>query len=457
ASTHTLYLPDTELTTDTTGAVASCQRYYSQAGAPTVMRAITRGTGDPALTAMVTDHHGTATATIALATGQAIKRQKTDPFGVPRTEDSNWRSHRGYLGGTDDTTTGLTHLGAREYDPDTGRFISADPILDIARPLSLNGYAYSANNPVTLTDPTGMDYGCGGGSCAYMNDGSSARLEDEGKHKGRQAGRRGGLGNVVVFTSNDGCGGCLSNWSPPAVDLSRAEDCSSTTGGESCTGDFAEKVVERSVRLGTAIGRLTGVPQYVNCVVTHDEADCYESGALYSAGGPAKEAALLSRAVGRTEETLAARAASKTAAKGPGGARTLARPGGSLKGVNPSGSMTNCAKCARATDLRLQGIEAVADSGDITDASELEALYGATFKPAAGPDGIAGELLRRGNGARGIVYAFDTEGSGEIVAGHFFNAVNHDGRVKFLDGQAGGYADTEWEYMDFMYTGGGKK
>jgi len=118
--------------------------------------------------------------------------------------------------------------------------------------------------------------------------------------------------------------------------------------------------------------------------------------------------------------------------------------------------MTNCSKCAIATDLRLQGINAKAAAGEITDASHLEAHFGSTFKPTTGAEGIAGDLLRRGNGARGIVYGFDTDGAGTIKVGHYFNAVNHDGRVKFLDGQAGGYADTNWEYLDFMYTGGGK-
>ncbi|WP_370743270.1 RHS repeat-associated core domain-containing protein [Streptomyces sp. LUP47B] len=41
----------------------------------------------------------------------------------------------------DDTNTGLTHMGAREYDQNTGRFVSADPVFDIADPLQMNGYA----------------------------------------------------------------------------------------------------------------------------------------------------------------------------------------------------------------------------------------------------------------------------------------------------------------------------
>uniref|UniRef100_J1RVU5 Uncharacterized protein n=1 Tax=Streptomyces auratus AGR0001 TaxID=1160718 RepID=J1RVU5_9ACTN len=48
------------------------------------------------------------------------------------------------MGGIDDTTdTGLTHLGAREYDPETGRILSVDPRQ--SRQHFLNGLA--AINP----------------------------------------------------------------------------------------------------------------------------------------------------------------------------------------------------------------------------------------------------------------------------------------------------------------------
>lgn len=73
----------------------------------------------------------------------------------------------GYIDGTQDPT-GLTHLGAREYDPTLGRFISVDPIMDLTDPTQWHGYTYANNNPVTLSDPSGLlaqikpfiDYGC---------------------------------------------------------------------------------------------------------------------------------------------------------------------------------------------------------------------------------------------------------------------------------------------------------
>ncbi|MEU9115490.1 RHS repeat-associated core domain-containing protein [Streptomyces sp. NPDC048483] len=56
----------------------------------------------------------------------------------------------------DDTDiTGLTHLGAREYDPETGRFLSVDPVMDPSDPQQMQGYAYGNSNPVTNVDPDG--------------------------------------------------------------------------------------------------------------------------------------------------------------------------------------------------------------------------------------------------------------------------------------------------------------
>ncbi|MEU1368289.1 polymorphic toxin-type HINT domain-containing protein [Streptomyces sp. NPDC005803] len=94
------------------------------------------------------------------------KFDKSDPFGVKRTNHANWLSHSGYIGGNDDRSSALIHLGAREYDPSTGRFLSADPVLDLADPVQMNGYVYCENNPVTFADPSGLmiDGGGSGGS-----------------------------------------------------------------------------------------------------------------------------------------------------------------------------------------------------------------------------------------------------------------------------------------------------
>ncbi|MFJ1600575.1 polymorphic toxin-type HINT domain-containing protein [Streptomyces sp. NPDC088261] len=165
ASTRTLYLGDATVTLNVDGTPNSSERYYQQPGGPVVMRVKQAGGADQ-LSMQVTDQNGTAYINVRLAAGNAVKFDKTDPFGVTRKKANTWLSHKGYIGGEDDSSTGLIHLGAREYDPETGRFISADPLLDLADPVQTNGYVYCENNPVTFADPSGMmmDGGGPGGS-----------------------------------------------------------------------------------------------------------------------------------------------------------------------------------------------------------------------------------------------------------------------------------------------------
>ncbi|MFE1881618.1 polymorphic toxin-type HINT domain-containing protein [Streptomyces diastatochromogenes] len=159
SSGSTLYLGETELTTNATGTITRASRSYTQAGAPTVVRTTSNGaTTGHQLNALIADNLGTANTTVQLSSTQPVTRRAFKPYGELRgPKPSNWPNKRSYLGvGIDDTTTGLTHIGAREYDQTTGRFLSADPIIDIADPLQMNGYAYSSNSPISKSDPTGL-------------------------------------------------------------------------------------------------------------------------------------------------------------------------------------------------------------------------------------------------------------------------------------------------------------
>ncbi|WP_229785766.1 RHS repeat-associated core domain-containing protein, partial [Promicromonospora citrea] len=61
-----------------------------------------------------------------------------------------------FLGKVRDEATGLTLVGARWYDETIGRFLTVDPVMDLTDPQQWNAYAYSNNNPVTYSDPTGL-------------------------------------------------------------------------------------------------------------------------------------------------------------------------------------------------------------------------------------------------------------------------------------------------------------
>jgi RHS repeat-associated protein len=159
ASGSTLYLGETELTTDAAGVVTRASRAYAQAGAPTVVRSTSNGaTVGHKLNVLIADHLGTANTTVELSSSQPVTRRAFKPYGELRgPKPSAWPNKRSYLGaGIDDAATGLTHIGAREYDQASGRFLSADPVVDLADPLQMNGYAYSNNSPVSQSDPTGL-------------------------------------------------------------------------------------------------------------------------------------------------------------------------------------------------------------------------------------------------------------------------------------------------------------
>ncbi|MEU9197547.1 polymorphic toxin-type HINT domain-containing protein [Streptomyces hundungensis] len=146
----TLYLPGgNELHVDKVGLVTGT-RYYS-AGSVTAQR-----TGGK-LAFVFSDQQGTGTTQISADAAQTVTRRKTTIFGAPRGEQpTNWTGDKGFVGGTKDADTGLIHLGAREYDPVIGRFISVDPVLALGSSQALNGYTYGDNNPVSNPDPTGM-------------------------------------------------------------------------------------------------------------------------------------------------------------------------------------------------------------------------------------------------------------------------------------------------------------
>jgi RHS repeat-associated protein len=64
-----------------------------------------------------------------------------------------------FVGYERDNETGLDFAQARYYSNVQGRFTSVDPLLSSGnpvRPQSWNRYAYSFNNPLRFTDPTGL-------------------------------------------------------------------------------------------------------------------------------------------------------------------------------------------------------------------------------------------------------------------------------------------------------------
>lgn len=79
-----------------------------------------------------------------------------------------------YTGKERDAESGLDFFGARYYGSSMGRFMSPDPTGGkIEDQQSLNRYTYVRNNPVSFTDPNGLNFGlsCSGGNTGSCNNG----------------------------------------------------------------------------------------------------------------------------------------------------------------------------------------------------------------------------------------------------------------------------------------------
>ncbi|MFG2076267.1 RHS repeat domain-containing protein [Nonomuraea maritima] len=147
----TLYVDDMELRLDHARQVVDGTRYYTVNGDAVAVR-----TSEGKVFFFAADHHGTANAAVDAQTGAVALRRQT-PFGADRgAAPPWWPGERGFVGGTVDATTKLVHLGAREYDPSIGRFLSVDPVIDDLDPQQLNAYAYANNSPASMTDPDGQ-------------------------------------------------------------------------------------------------------------------------------------------------------------------------------------------------------------------------------------------------------------------------------------------------------------
>lgn len=207
-TTTTLYLPGGQelVLTKAAGTLAGT-RYYNVPGGSAV-----RTSSDGRVRLLVADHHGTNTLSIS-ATTLAVNRRKTLPYGGPRgTAPTFWPGQKGFVGGDIDTTTGYTHIGARDYDTTTGRFISVDPVLDTGDPQQMNGYSYANNSPVTSSDPTGLwiDDGTGhseprkdGGPTSNTNPRGAGQPASEGNGGSGGGGDTGGTGGTGG-TDSDG-------------------------------------------------------------------------------------------------------------------------------------------------------------------------------------------------------------------------------------------------------------
>ena len=104
------------------------------------------------------DERGSVQVTVDYATGTTHQLFYT-PYGQTRAAvPTNPVTPHSYLNQTNEPATQLTNLNNRYYDPAVGVFLSVDPLVTSTR----DAYLYAGGNPVTFSDPSGLEKGANG-------------------------------------------------------------------------------------------------------------------------------------------------------------------------------------------------------------------------------------------------------------------------------------------------------
>jgi RHS repeat-associated protein len=198
------------------GGTTTWRQYVA---APTGAIAVRLQTGSvaPSLRYLTHDYLG-STDRILDAAGAPLAAESFAPFGKRRAP--NWTGTPSaqelatIRGITPDGFTGhehldnldLIHMNGRVYDPQLGRFISADPF--VTAPYdgqSLNRYSYVWNNPLSFIDPSGFN---GEAPCMVTQSGACARVTVIGLRWGTAFHFVGGSGFAQVESASqrDPCG-----------------------------------------------------------------------------------------------------------------------------------------------------------------------------------------------------------------------------------------------------------
>jgi RHS repeat-associated protein len=103
---------------------------------------------------LVKDHLGSVRQVVDVSSGAVLQELAYDAWGRVLVDTNPGFQPFGFAGGLYDADTGLVRFGARDYDPETGRWTTKDPVRFEG---GLNLYEYGASDPVNRVDATGRN------------------------------------------------------------------------------------------------------------------------------------------------------------------------------------------------------------------------------------------------------------------------------------------------------------
>ena len=104
---------------------------------------------------IISDHLGSVHLVVNASTDAIAQQMNYDEFGRVIQDTNPGFQPFGFAGGLYDRDTGLTRFGARDYDPETGRWTAKDPILFDGGDTNL--YVYVGSDPANYNDLLGLE------------------------------------------------------------------------------------------------------------------------------------------------------------------------------------------------------------------------------------------------------------------------------------------------------------
>ncbi|EDN71518.1 protein containing RHS repeats [Beggiatoa sp. PS] len=103
---------------------------------------------------ILSDHLGSPRLVIDITDGSVVQHMDYDTFGNILSDSNPGFQPFGFAGGLYDVNTGLIRFGARDYEPEIGRWTAKDPILFDGGDTNL--YGYVVNDPINFVDLFGL-------------------------------------------------------------------------------------------------------------------------------------------------------------------------------------------------------------------------------------------------------------------------------------------------------------